>query len=132
MHLPESSAKLGISDNALAVRIFILSAMDFVAAIGAGKACSAIYNNDKEKLKKAGVIAFIGFGLYGIYELYAAWNYLPVADAWAYTAFAFLYMFLGLTAYQLSKKYVKDWLSEEPPAAERAVGAQKKDKAKKK
>jgi len=116
-HAADQAKNLGISESGVLFRTIILSVLDLIAAFGAFEACVAVYNNNASQLKQAGITAFAGFGLYGIYQFLSAWIYLPESYKISYTAFGILYFFLGLFSFMVSRKYVKDWLSDEKNAS---------------
>ena len=131
-NLPAQAQSMGITSQRLAFRIILLSILDFIALFGAFEACVAIYNNNKEQLMKAGITAFVGFGLYGIYQLLSAWIYLPESYKLPMAVYGILYFFLGLFSFILSRKYVKDRLEKDSVMPILSAKEQKKGQESKK
>jgi hypothetical protein len=105
-NLGPTARTAGLTVQMEILRLAILIALDAAAGLGALAASEAVRRQDSSLLKKTSLLAFIGFGVYALYQLASSWLLLssefklPTALAGlAYGAFGILAFHFGRTKF---------------------------------
>ena len=100
-NLSTAASTSGLTADGEVLRLAILSILDVAALIGAAAASEAVRRGDPALLKKASLLALVGFGTYALYQLLSAWLLLSPAFKLPAALAGVVYGALGVFAFLL-------------------------------